>query len=281
MTQSTSPARPWFLIEEEEACSGSFNMAADEWLLRQQQPGMPPTLRLYRWNRWTLTLGRNEKLDEQFDLGWCRQRNITILRRTTGGRAVLHGGDLTYSLIGCLQEPPFCGGPIETYELVSKGFYRFFEEIGLQPKIQERQASAPATNHVCFSAPAAYEILLQDRKVIGNAQRVISNSPRILDQPRSRAFLQHGSIPLQDQIPWLAGIFRETTAAQLRREMISLEATGTLSRYSQRELQDVLLEAFSQSFGIRWERRQWAPQELAEIARLQEEFPTLEGAEVN
>ena len=60
----------WYLIEEEEPRSGSFNMAADEWLLRQQISGMVPTLRLYRWNRWTLSLGRNEKLDEEFDLDW-------------------------------------------------------------------------------------------------------------------------------------------------------------------------------------------------------------------
>ena len=76
-------------------------------------------------------------------LDWCRQRNIVVLRRTTGGRAVLHGGDLTYSLIGCLQEPPFCGGPIETYELIAQGFYQFFEEIGLKPQIQERKSSTP------------------------------------------------------------------------------------------------------------------------------------------
>jgi len=252
----------WYLIEEEEPRSGSFNMAADEWLLRQQSSGMVPTLRLYRWNRWTLSLGRNEKLDEEFDLDWCRQRNIVVLRRTTGGRAVLHGGDLTYSLIGCLQEPPFGGGPIETYELIAQGFYQFFEEIGLKPQIQERKANVPMESHVCFSAPAAYEILLQDRKVIGNAQRVITSGPYVPGQARSRSFLQHGSIPLQD-------------------EMISLEATGCLSQFSQRELQDVLLEALSQSFSIQWQRRSWTEEELAGIARLQEEFEFLEGAEAN
>ena len=68
----------WYLIEEEEPRSGGFNMAADEWLLRQQSSGMVPTLRLYRWNRWTLSLGRNEKLDEEFDLDWCRQRNSPL-----------------------------------------------------------------------------------------------------------------------------------------------------------------------------------------------------------
>jgi lipoate-protein ligase A len=274
-------APSWYLIEEEEPRSGSFNMAADEWLLRQQNSGMVPTLRLYRWNRWTLSLGRNEKLDEEFDLDWCRQRNIVVLRRTTGGRAVLHGGDLTYSLIGCLQEPPFCGGPIETYELIAQGFYRFFEEISLKPQIQERKSSAPIESHVCFSAPAAYEILLQDRKVIGNAQRVITSGSYVPGQARSRSFLQHGSIPLQDQIPMLAGIFRNATAAQLRREMISLEATGCLSQFSQRELQDVLLEALSQSFGVQWQRRSWKEEELRGIARLQEEFQILEGAEAN
>ena len=63
--------------------------------------------------------------------------------------------------------------------------------------------------------------------------------------------------------------------------MISLEATGCLSQFSQRELQDVLLEALSQSFSIQWQRRSWTEEELAGIARLQEEFEFLEGAEAN
>ena len=117
--------------------------------------------------------------------------------------------------------------------------------------------------------------------MIGNAQRVITSGQYVPGQARSRSFLQHGSIPLQDQIPMLAGIFRNATAAQLRREMISLEATGCLSQFSQRELQDVLLEAISQSFSIQWQRRSWTEEELAGIASLQEEFELLEGAEAN
>jgi lipoate-protein ligase A len=256
-------------------------MAADEWLLRNYRQGAPPTFRFYRWDRLTLSLGRNEDLDEQFDLEWCARNGLSILRRTTGGRAVLHGADVTYSIVGSVQDPQFGGGPVETYEFLARGFFQFFEEIGLQPALQQRRPATSNPSHVCFSEPAAYEILLQGKKIIGNAQRIVSCRRRTPDEPRSRAFLQHGSIPLNDQIPTLSGIFRNATAAQLRREMTSLEATGCLSRYSLRELRDIFLESLAQAYGIQWERRTWTPEELAQIAVLQQEFAPLIGPEVN
>ncbi len=82
-------------------------MAVDLHLLQQFQPGDSPIFRLYSWERPTLSLGRNEKIDQGINLDFCREEQIPLIRRMTGGKAVLHQSDLTYSIIGELGDPQF------------------------------------------------------------------------------------------------------------------------------------------------------------------------------
>ena len=81
--------RTWRLVEDAPQ-SGAFNMAADQVLLERFCPGDPPILRLYAWERPTLSIGRNEPLDSELDLQRCAQLGIPVVRRITGGKAVLH-----------------------------------------------------------------------------------------------------------------------------------------------------------------------------------------------
>ena len=104
----------WRLIEDSPR-AGSFNMAADNSLFERHCPGDPPVLRLYTWNPPALSLGRNEKIDDKINLEFCRNQGIHVIRRMTGGKAVLHGSDITYSVVGDLNDPQFGGGVLETY----------------------------------------------------------------------------------------------------------------------------------------------------------------------
>ena len=116
-------------------------MAVDLHLLQQFQPGDSPIFRLYSWERPTLSLGRNEKIDQGINLDFCREEHIPLIRRMTGGKAVLHQSDLTYSIIGELGDPQFGEGVHETYRSLAEGFLLFFEKLGLKPQLVDASSS--------------------------------------------------------------------------------------------------------------------------------------------
>ncbi len=111
----------WRLIEDIPR-TGSFNMAADQVLLENYSENENPVFRIYEWAGATLSLGRNEKLDKRIDLEACEDFGIPVIRRTTGGKAVLHGFDLTYSLVGGVLDKQFNGGVLDNYRFIAKGF---------------------------------------------------------------------------------------------------------------------------------------------------------------
>ena len=117
--------------------SGSFNMAADHLLLDNYSRDDHPVFRVYEWESPVLSFGRNEKLDHRINLYACESQGIPIIRRITGGKSVLHGFDITYSIVGGFKGKQFCGGVLENYRFLAKGFYSFFEELGLDPKLNE------------------------------------------------------------------------------------------------------------------------------------------------
>ena len=164
-------------------------MAVDLHLLQQFRPGDSPIFRLYSWERPTLSLGRNEKIDQGINLDFCREEQIPLIRRMTGGKAVLHQSDLTYSIIGELGDPQFGEGVHETYRSLAEGFLLFFEKLGLKPQLVDASSSRDLEPHLCFTVPSLAEILVEGRKLIGSAQRIRGSASQ------GRFFLQHGSIP--------------------------------------------------------------------------------------
>ena len=251
----------WRLIESHRQ-SGSFNMAADQILLRQLKKGDAPTLRLYTWDGLTLSIGKNQRLD-QINSDWCQENEIAIVRRSTGGQAVLHGNDITYALIGDAQSPQFSGGIFSVYQTISQGFLLFFQKLNLSPQLQpytrhERQSRA---SDVCFAMPSSYEILIEGRKIIGSAQR-----------RTYKAFLQHGTIPLADQVPLLAKIFKNSPEPYLRSKVTDLQTLGVFIQYSQEEIWQLLVDSFQEVFHIELQKQDWSLAENAAIAREQAKF---------
>ena len=248
-------------------------MAADQVLLERFCPGATPILRLYAWECPTLSIGRNEPLDSAFDPQRCAELSIPIVRRITGGKAVLHGSDLTYSVVGGVLAPEFVGGVLDNYRFLAQGFVRFFEQLGLRPELQSASRK-PADPHVCFADPSAYEILIEGRKLIGSAQRV--RTVRNEDGSSKRVFLQHGSIPLADPSETLADLFPHTSVEALQQQMHSLERLGVLRRHGFQELRTFLKEAFTERLDVSFQAQPWTPEERLAITAAESRFPPLE-----
>jgi len=180
---------------------GVYNMALDEELLVRAQAGEDrPVLRLYGWQPPAVSLGRFQKSETAVNVDACRRHGFDIVRRVTGGRAVLHDKELTYSIIARTDNPLFPGTVLGTYKVIAAGLLAGLGNLGIPAEIVLRggrhaaSVDKNAKNAACFSSPSWYEILVQGRKIVGSAQRRVSG-----------AFLQHGSI-LMDYDPQLEAL---------------------------------------------------------------------------
>jgi lipoyl(octanoyl) transferase len=177
---------------------GAYNMAIDEELLARAQAGeTTPVLRFYAWHPAAVSIGRFQKIETAVDVEACRQRGIDIVRRITGGRAVLHHQELTYSIIARTDDPLFPTNVHGTYKIIAAGLLQGLRNLGIPAEMVSRSSrhaelvKKDSKDPACFSSPSWYEILVHNRKIIGSAQRRLSG-----------AFLQHGSI-LMDYDPAL------------------------------------------------------------------------------
>jgi lipoate-protein ligase A len=175
----------WRLIVDGEA-DGVTNMALDEALLASVVQGAsPPTLRFYAWSPPCLSLGRNQPLADA-DVEACRVAGVDIVRRPSGGRAILHTDELTYSLVLPQTDPHATGGVLESYRRLSEGLLTGLRQLGVEAVLAIGQRGPPADmTAICFDTPSDYEITTGGRKLVGSAQW------------RARGgMLQHGTLPL-------------------------------------------------------------------------------------
>jgi lipoate-protein ligase A len=179
----------WRFLSDEPASTGAWNMAVDEALLRcaEEEGAFRPVLRLYSWSPPCLSIGHNQSLEEACDPSYCRARGFDVVRRPTGGKAVLHADEITYAVVGRHDLPPFGGlSLIDTYGLIAEALAEGLRSVGLDVSLCERQGSvSPSGGAPCFLVPSEKEIRVAGRKVVGSAQR-----------RGTRAFLQHGAVPL-------------------------------------------------------------------------------------
>jgi lipoate-protein ligase A len=249
------------------ASDGRYNMAKDALLLQRAASQGTTSLRLYGWERLTLSVGRAQKVERQIDLGACAARGIPVVRRETGGRAVLHGSDITYAIAAPLGDPRFAGGILGIYREISQAFLRFFEGLGLGPQAKAYGARerAETASPVCFVTPSAFEILLGGKKIVGSAQRQVP-----------RAFLQHGSIPLEPQLDTLSRIFLDAEASQIATQMTDLRSAGCYPRHSVEDLRQRMVDAFTTVFGIAMEPAPWTEADEAQMVEHAAAFPWIE-----
>lgn len=175
-----------FLIDPPQ--TAAINMAIDEAIsLAFSRGEAPPTFRLYRWLIPSISIGSFQKLEGP----WADSLKLSRLpwvRRITGGRALLHDQELTYSLIAGAKDPLFSGGIKPTFQVIANGLLAGLAGIGIPATVYVppgRKRSSAAESPLCFASTSWYEIVAQDRKLVGSAQR------RWVTH-----FLQHGSLIL-------------------------------------------------------------------------------------
>jgi lipoate-protein ligase A len=187
----------WRLLLDAPA-GGAWNMAVDEVLLDGVAAGAaPPTLRFYEWSPPCLSLGYFQPFDV-VDVDACRALGVEVVRRPTGGRAILHDRELTYSIALPASVLGHDGGVLPSYYRLSlalqEGLCRLAVPATLAP---ESAASGPLHGPICFDRPSAHEILLHGRKLVGSAQ-----------VRRGGGLLQHGSILIEPRIEKLTACLR-------------------------------------------------------------------------
>ncbi|SJZ49848.1 lipoate-protein ligase A [Trichlorobacter thiogenes] len=193
MHRQAEPGVIWRVIDTGPCC-GRENMAIDEALFRCFDPAVSqPVLRLYGWQPPALSLGRFQKAGDDLGLTRCRADNLTIVRRITGGGAIWHADELTYSLVCSPAQIPPAASVKESFRVLTSFLLSFYRTLGLQADYAVDLAPAGSRlgqrTPLCFAGKESYDIMLHGRKIGGNAQR------------RSREIIfQHGSIPLQNRV---------------------------------------------------------------------------------
>ncbi len=176
-----------------QAFSPAENMAIDEAILiAHSERKAPPTVRFYGWNPPTLSIGYFQKAEDEVNFAGLKSRGIGFVRRPTGGRAVLHDAELTYSLIVSEDYPGMSGSVTEAYRILSEGLLHGFRRLDLDARMvnladeQEKMKYAAAGSAACFDSPSWYELVVEGKKVAGSAQ-----------VRQKGVVLQHGSILME------------------------------------------------------------------------------------
>lgn len=174
-------------IVSDSHASGAWNMAVDEMLLDGSSSRAAFTLRFYTWKVPTVSLGYAQPWRQGFDEMLASDLSVDLVRRPTGGRAVLHRDELTYSLAGPGDRGPLAGGIAETYRRLAEGLCRGLRCLGADVHIvrpADREGRLGRTG-ACFSSRSRFELAHGERKLVGSAQRRAGGR-----------VLQHGSMPI-------------------------------------------------------------------------------------
>ncbi|MFQ5921823.1 MAG: biotin/lipoate A/B protein ligase family protein [Anaerolineales bacterium] len=173
-----------------ESASGAMNMALDEAILEAVlKHGAPPTLRFYAWDPACLSLGYAQPVNDT-DRAALEREGWDLVRRPTGGKAILHTDEITYSISAPIDHTFFANGMLPSYKRISLALIAGLERMGMMPELHITDPPVPSNgNPVCFHNPSAFEITVEGKKLVGSAQL-----------RRAGGVLQHGSVPLQGEL---------------------------------------------------------------------------------
>lgn len=209
----------------------------------------PPTLRFYRWDPPAVSLGRFQDAAAVVDREACRRLGVDLVRRPTGGRAVLHCRELTYSIAVPESHPLIPRDILEAYRLLSRGILDAFRRLGipagLAPGTERGGGPVPGS---CFDTASAYEVRVAGKKVVGSAQL-----------RQDGVLLQHGAILLELPLKLYRQVLKpqdgEKTNAYL--EVLGREAAGLHDlgyRVAAPELARALAGGFAKIFDVYFTR---------------------------
>jgi len=236
--------KTWLLLVDPPD-SGIRNMSRDtallDWVEQNQDPAT--AVRFFSWETPTISLGRNQKAEETVSLPYCRKAGLPVVNRPTGGRAVYHGEELTYSLVSNDREVFPLHNIQSTHQLIALALKSGLEKLGVQVQLSDgKNRSVPLMTgkNPCFASASRSELLIQGRKIVGSAQRHLK-----------RSFLQHGSIPLDVDYHQMSSALGVPSQA-LRKALVGLaEALGRPVSF--RDTTEALKTGIEQYFEVRLE----------------------------
>ncbi len=250
----------WRLLVDAPA-GGAWNMAVDEMLLDRVATGAAaPTLRFYQWMPPCLSLGYFQPIDV-VDLDGCRALGVDVVRRPTGGRAILHDRELTYSVALPASVLGHDGGVLPSYYRLSLALQDGLRRLGVPATLAPEATASGPTAHgpVCFDRPSAHEILLEGRKLVGSAQ-----------MRRGGGILQHGSILIEPRIDKLMACLRlphdsASSTGQDISEGIEDRVAGLaeVGLTQPAQIAVAIAQAFAARFGVSLVEAPLRPDELA------------------
>ena len=270
-SQFTYPPATWRLLITPPT-DGATNMAIDEAILYALAEGDGiPTIRFFQWEPACLSLGYNQHWDEINEAA-LTAKGYTWTRRATGGKAILHTDETTYSLIVPQSDPRIQGGIVESYRILSLGLLRGLSKLGVQAEQatrdearEKRKAGRSSGGPVCFDTPSQYEITVEGKKLIGSAQL-----------RRKKIVLQHGTLPLHGNLNRIIDVLEFSDEERaFQQEMLPNRAT-TLERVlgkvlSNEESVDALKQGFAEQLNITLEEMPLTEKELVLADKLRAE----------
>lgn len=232
----------------------AMNMAIDEAIMVAHSLGeVSPTLRFYGWQPAAVSLGYFQREATAIDRSECERLGIDIVRRLTGGRAVLHEAELTYSIVVQEREPFIPPTISASYRFFSKGLLAGLKHLGIHAQMnmprevysQSHEPRHSSSSSACFDAPSHYEITYEGRKLVGSAQ-----------VRRQGVILQHGSILLAFSPERMAAVlgFHSPEKKQRMIEILTRRATSLEEIVGRsigwQEVYDAMLETFGSAVGV-------------------------------
>lgn len=196
---------------------GVWQMAVDDMLRTWFRPGVDrPIVRLYSWQPACLTLGYGQSAA---DVDWdaCREAGVDVVRRPTGGRAVLHDRELTYAVIAAIDDPSIGGSISASYRAIATGLLAGLVGLGVSANLTPGDGGgdlAARRSGACYAAATRSEITREGRKLVGSAQL-----------RRQGVLLQHGSLPLAPGRWPLGQLLRRQPAADLSAHLRQVSTT--------------------------------------------------------
>ncbi len=239
-------------------------MAMDLWLAENCAQ---PLLRLYRWQPWAVSLGYHQSVEE-IDEPRCRADGIEVVRRPTGGRAVLHAEELTY----CVTVPadhPWYGEPVQTvYRRINEALCAGLRRLAPDLSTTSAATGAYARNPACFATSVRYEIALQGRKLVGSAQRRLPGG-----------LLQHGSILLGPAHRRLHRYLRIRAGDPGAHAISMAEALGRPVGFD--EAARAVIAGFEEVFAAVFEPFHWNAESMQQVEKLRENWGRKRFAELD
>lgn len=246
---------------------GAANMAADEAIFNAvRAAAQPPTLRLYRWTTPCLSLGYGQRIRD-VDAEALAAHEWGWVRRPTGGRAVLHADELTYSVAFPAGHPMGEGGVLASYQRISRALLAGLAALGIDASAAISTSAPSSATPICFETPSHYEIAVGGRKLVGSAQF-----------RRDGALIQHGSLPLWGDLGRIAAVLRYSdvgqraaAAAAVRAGAITLAEAFNGEEIGWERAADAIVYGFEQTFVLKLELGSLSATEQAECVRLTQE----------